>query len=128
MEYYRANKEKQKKRMAEWYKANKDIVAANIAAYVKAHPGFIASKQAKRRAQELKATPAWANLGAIRAMYEKAARISQETGISHHVDHIIPLQGRNVCGLHVESNLRIITAEENISKSNNFETIIQEAA
>ena len=39
----------------------------------------------------------------------------------HHVDHIIPLQGAIVSGLHVEGNLRVITATENMIKRNRYE-------
>lgn len=57
---------------------------------------------------------------AIRAIYAKAV----QTGIKHEVDHIIPLKGKNVCGLHVKSNLQILTALENSSKNNKFEEIV----
>lgn len=120
--YYYANKAARSVAMAKWYLDNKEIVGANVAAYRAAHPGFVAAKQAKRRAQELRATPAWADLDAIKRIYAKAARLSRETGIPHHVDHIIPLQGRLVCGLHIEGNLQILPAADNISKSNKFET------
>lgn len=76
------------------------------------------AKEALRRAGKLKATPTWANLSAIEVLYSKAQALSRETGVLHHVDHIIPLNGVNVSGLHVEYNLQVITAFDNISKSN----------
>jgi hypothetical protein len=60
---------------------------------------------------------------AIRAFYVEARRLTDETGIPHHVDHIIPLRHPLVCGLHNEHNLRVITAEENMRKRNTFEIV-----
>jgi hypothetical protein len=68
---------------------------------------------AKRKATKLQRTPSWANLAAIRLIYETCP-------IGHHVDHIVPLQGKNVSGLHVEWNLQHLPAEENLRKSNKF--------
>jgi len=118
--YYYANKDARAQKMAEWYLANKDTVAQTVTAYRLSRPGYGASLRAKRRACEIRATPLWANADAIAAIYEAAALISSETGIRHHVDHIVPLQGKNVCGLHCEANLRVIPAKDNISKSNKW--------
>lgn len=104
-----------------YYESNPEAIK-RIREYSKAHyrqnkPMYFA-KGAKRRAARLRATPLWADTKAIEAFYVEAARKTAETGIKHVVDHIIPLQGRTVSGLHVENNLRVITEIENLQKSN----------
>ncbi len=66
------------------------------------------------------ASVSWANREAMAAIYAEARRLTKETGIKHAVDHVIPLRGRNVCGLHVETNMRVITQRENIRKGNRW--------
>lgn len=74
---------------------------------------------AKRRHAAMRfATPLWADFQAIRAIYERCRNLSAESGITHHVDHIVPIQARRVCGLHVPDNLRIIPATDNLRKCN----------
>lgn len=73
-----------------------------------------------RQALKKQRVPAWANRNLILEKYTEAKRLTEETGIPHHVDHIIPLQGKMVSGLHVETNLRVITAEENLRKHNSL--------
>ena len=65
-------------------------------------------------------TPPWANKTAIKQIYQEAKRMTAETGIQYEVDHIFPLRGQLVCGLHIETNLRIISRTENNSKTNYY--------
>ena len=73
-----------------------------------------------RRASILNATPCWADRHEILKFYQDASRLTDETGIAHHVDHIVPLRGKTVCGLHVSCNLQVITARSNESKGNYY--------
>ncbi|MGF6636821.1 hypothetical protein [Paraburkholderia sp. MM6662-R1] len=81
---------------------------------------YRAARTMKRYAAKRNATPAWADLRAISSIYECAAELSAKTGIKHEVDHIVPLLGELVCGLHVPWNLRIVPASVNREKSNRF--------
>lgn len=74
----------------------------------------------KSREVLARATPPWASQVTIGRIYLDAARRTRRTGISHHVDHIVPLTHPLVCGLHVPANLQILTATENLTKSNRF--------
>lgn len=78
------------------------------------------SASMRRRVKQAYATPDWRDKQAIQEIYEKRSKLCEESGEAYHVDHIIPIQGEFVCGLHVADNLQIISAKENIAKSNNF--------
>lgn len=78
------------------------------------------SYNARQRALRLQRTAAWADQKAIKAFYIEAETMTRTTGIVHEVDHIVPLLGTHVSGLHVETNLRVITRAENREKSNHF--------
>jgi len=71
-----------------------------------------------RKYGKQKRIPPWLDRSLLIPFYEEAKRLTRETGATHHVDHIVPLFGKNVCGLHVPWNLQVITAEENLKKSN----------
>jgi len=111
--YVESNSEKVKRYKSDWDKKwranNKGIKNANTA---------------KRHAALMRRTPNYADLTQIKQFYTEAERLTKETGVPYHVDHIIPLQGLIVCGFHHENNLRIVTAKENMSKGNRFFPVI----
>lgn len=74
----------------------------------------------RRQMAMILATPLWRDRAKIRAIYDECARLTELSGIVHHVDHIYPIQSRHACGLHVHHNLQILTGEANMSKSNKF--------
>jgi len=73
-----------------------------------------------RKAHVKRATPSWVNRKDIERVYELAAHITKSTGVKHHVDHIVPLLGKNVSGLHVPWNLQPLPWKENLSKGRKF--------
>lgn len=103
--YEEKDEEEAKRRSAEWKQRNKDRVAA---------------KTAERRAKLLRATPSWADKNAMQGFYRESKRLTELTGIDHHVDHIVPLISELVCGLHCESNLQVSTKQDNLAKSNKY--------
>lgn len=109
-----------RQRQRKWYAENREQANAASAAWAKAHPGAVAARAAKRRASELRATPAWADLDLIADLYTLASIYREHASMQVEVDHIVPLQGKSVCGLHVQDNLQIIPSVLNKSKSNLF--------
>lgn len=91
-----------------WYLYEKRLARTNAAS-------------ARRHAAKLKRTPPWADQAAIKAIYAEASKMTQETGVEHHVDHIYPLQGKKVSGLHVHTNLQVLVGVENMRKGNRHE-------
>ena len=90
---------------------NKEKIAKIQKEYIDNNRSKIRAKNAKRRASKLSATPSWADQVAIQEIYAQCPE-------GYHVDHIEPLQGKNICGLHIASNLQYLTPEENLSKGN----------
>ena len=75
----------------------------------------------KRQTHVVQRTPKWADIEAIKTIYFEAQKLTQTHKTPYHVDHIVPLLGRKVSGLHVEYNLQILRASENMRKNNKFE-------
>lgn len=119
---YEKTKERTAKQMAKYYEANREKLKAvarrNGKGWRKANLDKIAAKQAERRATRLRATPAWADFAAIAELYAKSQTLTTMIGEPFHVDHIVPLKSKIVCGLHCEANLQILTGFENMSKNN----------
>jgi 5-methylcytosine-specific restriction endonuclease McrA len=109
--YYYRNKEKESDYQRQWYDKNR---------------GHANALNAKRNTAKRYRLPIWLtkeNLKQIKVMYKFASHLSKTTGFKWHVDHIIPLQGKTVSGLHVPENLQIIEESMNIKKNNKFEGI-----
>lgn len=79
-------------------------------------------KAIERQERIKRATPPWANKSLIKEIYDRAHQLTVETGEMHEVDHVIPLQGKLICGLHVETNLKILTFIDNRTKGNKWLT------
>ena len=104
-EYYWRDPEKFRAKTLRWQRENPEKSNALVA---------------RRAADRIKRTPAWADLKAIAAVYDAAARMRTETGVAYEVDHVIPLCGRLVSGLHVAENLQILERRANAMKGNRF--------
>ena len=134
-EYFKEynKREDVKERKNEWYQENRETVIA-AASTRPAHVlreyrnvwkennkvQVLADNKVRRR-KHRQATPPWLTRkqkSEIRQLYQMAITMTQTTGEQYVVDHIVPLRSHEVCGLHVPWNLRVITQEENLKKSN----------
>lgn len=114
---------RRRKNSASWREINREKARENVRASRARHPERHANYQAMRRSKKNQATPKWLTpiqLAQLQEFYEISSAISMQTGILHHVDHICPLNGEFVKGLHVPWNLQILPASENIRKSNSL--------
>lgn len=101
--YARANKPKMRAWRSEWKKRNSHKVAAD---------------RALRRSTQRHATPPWLDKKTVEPFYDEARRLTQQTGILHHVDHRYPIVHERLTGLHVPWNLCVVPASVNWSKNN----------
>jgi len=116
-----------------YYEKNKEVVKARASSrphaevrqyktkYKEQNSELYKALVSVRKRRHRNATPAWITKEqklAMRQLYLQAQQMTQITGERYVVDHIIPLISDEVCGLHVPWNLRVITQEENLKKSN----------
>jgi hypothetical protein len=134
-EYFKAynTREDVKNRKNNWYLTNRDQVIAQAKtrpyavtkeykrAWKERNLIWVRADTKARRRKHREATPKWLTAkqkSEIRQLYQTAITMTKTTGEQYVVDHIVPLRSDEVCGLHVPWNLRVITQEENLQKSN----------
>jgi hypothetical protein len=119
---HRRNPESQAARSRKWYLANKEKANAASKKWIENNPGRVNARAARLRAELLQRTAPWADLELIDDVYS-LARVFRDDGLSLDVDHVVPLRGRKVSGLHTHHNLRLLDSTENKSKSNRFQPL-----
>jgi len=121
LKWQKDNIERKREINTKWRDENREQHNATNREWNKNNKPRKAALQAKRKSVILQRTPIWdPDAHLIVAKYQLAAMLTQASGTPYHVDHIIPLQGKNVSGLHVFSNLRVIPGAENVKKSNSY--------
>jgi len=121
--YASENKEKVNLAKKKWRDKNKEIQYTLILEWRKNNKARYNYLHAKRRAAKINATPAWLTNEEHRLIseyYVMAKELEKVFPWGQQVDHIIPLQGKTVCGLHVPNNLQILSVWQNQSKNNNY--------
>ena len=116
-----------------YYERNREAVIARAAArpveekrrlqaeYKERNVDIVRADTSVRKRRHREATPKWlteAQKLSMRQLYIQARKLTELTSVRYVVDHIVPLRSHEVCGLHVPWNLRVITQEENLKKSN----------
>jgi hypothetical protein len=120
--YVKKYPEKAVAKVQAWRNRNPEKAAESSKKTRQKHAARVLANKAKYRAVKLQATPAWLNkahwfeIGCV-YLYRDALK---RTGLNYEVDHIVPLRGKNVSGLHIPENLQVILATENRLKNNRY--------
>ena len=120
------NKEREATRARKWRKENPDTYKQAVMSWRKnnaaRYRSYMAHVANTRRVAKIQREPLWSDTERIRAYYDVCAFFNEINRYTkYHVDHIIPLRGKRVSGLHVHNNLQVVLAAENLAKGNRFE-------
>ena len=121
--YYAKHKDEILEKQSDYRKENKELCNYRVADWAKRNKSARRATYSKRRGIKLKATPPWLTddmQAEIKEIYQLAEDAHLVSGEFYHVDHIVPLQGEDVCGLHVPWNLQVIPFDLNLSKGNRY--------
>lgn len=122
--WYAANREKLLAQKRKWDEENKDKRVKSRIEWENKNKGRIQGIKKKYKLTRANRVPKWLtpeHMSEIESFYLKSKIMTEQTGVEHHVDHIVPLKGKNVSGLHVPWNLQVLTAAENMQKHNRWE-------
>ena len=112
--------EKYKELKKQWRELNAEKMKFYKQKYKKSNLSKVRESSASYRSFKLNAIPSWIDKTKILCLYSVANMLNKYGTENYHVDHIVPLRHKLVCGLHTYENLRVITAKENLLKSNKF--------
>ena len=122
-EMQKNNDSTRKEYMRQYAEQNRNKLRETASRWQKNNKGKVNANTAERHTAKMQRKPKWLtkeDKQVIKSLYELAAIYKKECGIDCHVDHVVPLQGKTVSGLHVPWNLQILPAVDNIKKSNRF--------
>ena len=125
-QHYRDNKQKYIDKANQWVKENHSRRLEIQASHKKNNRAAATADTAMYRAAKDQRTPNWLtefDYIHIKCLYQVAAMRTRESGEPWHVDHVIPLRGKNVSGLHVPANMQVIRGEDNVRKNNVYEGV-----
>ncbi len=117
-EWAKNNRDRSREIKTKWRENNSEKMKEIRNEWAKNNPEYLTFICRKYQISKVNASPKWADKKKMIAIYKESRRLSLETGIQHHVDHIVPITSDIVCGLHCEANLQILTFSENVKKGN----------